>query len=186
MRSIMFTGVRGAGKSTLVGQLAASLGLPHLDYSDYMLEVIASNDKAALEQLTPTQRRDVIDRVEGLLKERRIFSSDDSSLLLFVNHLTVSIDGVIHLPIREKYRQFNMAGLCVLHAAPEEILLRRAKDQKKRRLVEDRDFIVAQQEENRSQAALIAQLFAVPLIQLFNENNRLPVREAEEWIRQLQ
>lgn len=184
MRSIVFTGVKGVGKSTLVKEVADVAGLPHKDYADLMLQVMGSDDKDQLQELTPDERRAVITRVEELLRSNPVFDGSRDYLLL-ENHLTTTNGGTIQPPIVEKWSQFWIAGLCVLFAEPNEIVARRRADKTRRRQTEELALIQAQQEQNAIYANTIAKRFEVPLKFISNPEGSRPTAEAAEWVKSI-
>lgn len=184
MRSIVFTGVKGVGKSTLVSEVAEIVGLPHKDYADLMLAVMGCDDKDKLQELTPVERRVVITRVEEFLRTNPVFDGSNDYLLL-ENHLSTTNGGAIQPPIVAKWSQFWIAGLCVIFADPDEIVARRRADKNRKRQTEETVLVRAQQEQNAIYANTIAERFEVPLKFIANPEGSRPTVEAAQWVRSI-
>ena len=63
MKTILVTGVCGAGKSTLSSELSRSIGCSWGDYADIMLEVMGETDKDKIQHLKESDKLEII---EGL------------------------------------------------------------------------------------------------------------------------
>lgn len=183
MKSIMFTGVKGVGKSTLAAAVAAATNTPNCDYADYMLEVMGSSDKDTIESLSLGEREAVIARVRELMERRFTAANSSNVFILLENHLTVLQEGAIRFPPPDIYWRFNLAGICVVCSDATAIVERRSLDRSRRRPAEPTALIQAQQEENERQARTVAKIYSVPLIFLHNTQGHLPVSVASEWVR---
>ena len=88
MKTIMITGVKGIGKTTLVRAISNSLFLDHADYADFMLDAMGSNDKDEIENLSEIERQRVILKVRTFLEDFFILQKINCNFFLLENHLT--------------------------------------------------------------------------------------------------
>lgn len=170
MRSIVITGVSGAGKTTLAMHVARELGLGCRDYADLMLEVSPSvPNKDALQYLDTDTRRAIYHRVDGLLDRWLGIGSPDTGTMLLENHLSILQDGKIVTWPAEGYRRYNARGLVVVHADSDTIQIRRTADPTRNRRPDSVEEITAQQEVNLAQAWSIAAHLNTPLLIVEND-----------------
>jgi adenylate kinase len=181
IRTIVFTGVKGAGKSTLASEVGSDLGLSAINYSDLLLEVTGLERKDALDQLSDAERLDAIQRVQQLLEHRWADDSAVDQLLLLTNHLSVISDGVIWTPDRNVHACLRMIALCVVFASPLEILQRR-KNGSTADIAHALSEIDEQQKVNAIEAHAVADIYQVPLALFRNASGAPPKREALAWV----
>lgn len=183
MKSIMFTGVSGVGKSTLVAALGAALKLPCVDYADFMLEVTGVRDKDSIEHLSLEERANAVVQIRPLLEKTFVLNRTNSFTLL-ENHLTILRDGVVVVPSREIYWRFNLAGLCVVFLRdPAPLLERRKSDISRRRPTGTLSHILDQQAANEIEARAISEQYGIPMKTIENRWGELPFDEASEWVK---
>lgn len=183
MRTLMVTGVCGAGKSTITQELSRRLKIACGDYADLMLEVMQDTDKDKIQFLDWEMRRDVYNQVERLITTRFSRENSDGRIHLLENHLTIIQDSaVVSFPIRD-YEKYNLVGLIVVEAPPQSVLERRLKDQTRKRMTDTLELIDKQQRVNSEEAEKIAKYLGIPLFNITNNDGMLPILEVEKWVR---
>jgi adenylate kinase len=182
LSTIVISGVKGVGKTTLAARLGALLNLPYADYADYMLEVTGLSEKALLDALPTESRTAAIRAVCELFEERSRRASREEGYLLLTNHLTIIEDGKIAAPDRSVHRSLHMLGLVVVTAAAQEILDRRQSDARRPRPADSAALIRAQQRSNAVEAHVIATTHAIPLRFFWNRTGAPPIERLAAWI----
>jgi len=178
----MITGIKGVGKSTIASIISKELGVLHMDYADFMLQIMDTKEKDAIETLSSTDRLNIIKQIRKMLEQQFIHNTERSFIVL-ENHLTTIQNKKINIPSLEIYWRFNMASLVVIYANPNQIISRRQLDIKRNRSEENESQIISQQKENRIQADLISRKYNVPLKCFYNDDNLIPSNEICEWIK---
>lgn len=183
MKTLMITGVCGAGKTTITRELSGRLGLIWGDYADFMLEVMQETNKDKIQYLDWEERRRIYDQVEKLIAAKFDSNNSDDQIYLLENHLTIIQGGeIISFPVAD-YEKYNMVGLVTVEASPQTVFKRRAEDGNRERLAETVALIRRQQEANRLEAEKIAKYFGIPCLNITNNDGRPPVLEFESWMR---
>jgi adenylate kinase len=185
MPTIVLTGVKGVGKTTLAARLGALLNLPHADYADYMLEVTGLTEKAALDDLSPEQRARAIRAVCDLFEQQFRRDPSPESCLLLTNHLTIIQDGTITAPDRAVHRSLHMLGLVVVFATAQEVLERRRTDSLRPRPHDSASLIRRQQRANAGEARAIADSDQIPLRFFCNRRGSPPTESLVAWLTSL-
>lgn len=186
MRSIVVTGVSGAGKSTVAAHAARALGLASYDYADLMLQADPSvRSKDALERLDSETRQAIYRSVDVLLDRWFGPANTNTETVLLENHLSILQDGRIVTWPAEGYQRYNARGLAVVHAEPGTIRARRTGDPTRDRRPGSVEEIAAQQRTNREQARLIAAHLRIPLLILENDALGEAAESLARWAERL-
>lgn len=185
MRTIMITGVCGAGKTTITEAVGKALNFSYGDYADMMLEVMGETDKDKIQYLSWEKRRKVYDEVEKLIVDRFNPLKSGNLVYLLENHLTIIQNGkVVYFPV-EDYRKYNIIGIIVIESLPETILGRRLKDEKRKRLSGTINLIKKQQADNKRKARRISEYLNIPLYRVNNKEGKLPLDEVIAIVQKL-
>jgi adenylate kinase len=182
MRSILITGVSASGKTTLSHAASQRLGITAYDYADLMLKAEPSlPDKDAIDTIGDTRRQAIYTAVTGLLTTWFGPGSSSDATVLLENHLSVVTNGKIVTFRTTAYRRYNARGLAVINSAPDVILRRRVTDPARNRLPGTTGQISRQQEVNLSQAELVADYLAIPLLLIDNHDLDIAISRFTDW-----
>lgn len=183
MRTVLITGVQGAGKSTLGQGSARSLNLKNWDYADLMLQVASDVHHKDELALLPTAQRDSIYRQVDVLLSKWFEPGDGrSECVLLENHLSIVENGQLRTFLHQNYRRYNAVGLVVIEADPVIICERRRADRQRYRHAGSADEITQQQHCNRTEAADIAAYLTIPFTIVNNDDWKEATSRLTGWL----
>jgi adenylate kinase len=182
MHSILITGVCASGKSTLSREAARILGLASYDYADLMLKAEPGlPGKDAIEALSAGERQAIYDKVSVELPSWFGHDSGSPETVLLENHLSVIQDGRIVTFQTTAYRCYSARGLAVISADPAGIHARRSSDPARQRSPGTVAQIARQQAVNQSQATVVAEYLAIPLLVVRNDDVATAAADLAHW-----
>lgn len=183
MRSILITGVRGVGKTTLTNQVAERLGMRSHDYADLMLKADPEiPDKDSIESIDWARRQAIYRRVDAMLDEWFGESNADPTRILMENHLSIVQNGSIMTFQPDSWRRYNPVGLAVIEAEPRIICRRRLDDRTRRRSKDCDSRIAEQQAINADSARTIASALGIPVTTIDNADEQLATANLAAWV----
>ena len=186
MKTILVTGVCGAGKSTLSSELSRSIGCSWGDYADIMLEVMDENDKDKIQYLERAEKAAVIEKAELIASQRFVDTSSDDTLHIFENHLSIIQDGEIATFPMSDYERYNTIGLVVVEALSKTILSRRKTDATRKRLIETENLIDEQQRVNLEEAEKVSSHLGIPWLRVINNDKDVSIATLRTWYSSLE
>ncbi|GAB3435214.1 nucleoside/nucleotide kinase family protein [Flindersiella endophytica] len=183
MRSILITGVRGVGKTTITTRVAEQLGMRSYDYADLMLKADPDlTDKDSIEAIDWIRRQTIYRQIDAVLDNWFGAGNTDPTCLLMENHLSIVQDGNITTFPARSWRLYNPIGIAVIEASPETIRRRRLDDRSRRRTQDSDDRIAEQQAVNEEGACEIAAVLGIPAITIDNDDEQRASANLAAWI----
>jgi len=187
MKSILFTGVSGVGKSTIVRAVSAELNLPHSDYADFIIALLPEISKDDI-PLLPWERRQQIYRdldqiIDDFFREGPPGSSTD--LYILENHLSVISEGAVKAFELSQYRKYNMCAICVIKSDPSIISARRVADSTRKRRRDTITLIERQQSHNSCFAQQLSSAYSIPYVEFENPPGSPPIDHIVRWVKSI-
>ncbi|WP_264606398.1 ATP-binding protein [Sphingobium sp. B2D3C] len=166
-RRVALLGLSGVGKTTLLNRLSDKLAFTHLEASR-LIKAEQARRSVAAQSSEALRTGPVLDNqallVAGFQHEAR---SIDGAIVFDGHSVIDGGNGLIEIPA-DVFAALELDAICILQAAPAEILLRRQGDSARLRPVRSEEALAEHQEKATKVARAIAEQLNVPFALLGN------------------
>lgn len=165
MRTTVVVGVSGVGKSRLIGELATSIQLRHVQASELLRKSESEVLKRAVDAEELRTGR-VIDNQLALITAFLALRASETRHILFDGHNVIDTDhGLVDIPF-DVFSAIGPALIIAIVGQPAEILLRRSLDLARKRPQRSVDDIECYQDRVVELARAHADLLGIPMAEV--------------------